>query len=590
MSHTPTNRARFIAYLSCLLGSIGLVGTACSDSFDCKDSLTCMEPVGGGAGGEKSTSIPDESRSDGGATADVLTCDEGTFNCNNDPKDGCEVKGASLTIPSSPESRRPLRGEYTGSLHAKETAPVLRPTFVWSESQSGDYCGELHYELEVDDSCAPGELEDCEFKTPEVKAESTTAAYTPKEDLPVSEAQPVGAFYAWRVRACDEANCSGWSAPAPLNVGRTLQDVNGDGYAEALVQSNLGAEIYYGGVSPTQESALRLPAALEPRFVGDLNGDGFADMAFTQFAEEECGLQGYVVHLAFGGVKSKPPTIQALCRAGGSSSVFVYPRDVGDLNGDGFDDLAVTRDYSSLENSILVFAGGHKIASPATELETIHREYVLSSQHQIVAGRGDYTGDGFVDFLAGGYAGAGTNEIYVLNGQPILSREFDMVHRIEECSTLRWIESLGDLNQDQLDDWLLACGGPNSSVLGVIYGGTAESESFSDSFATESPISFVSPLLDFDGNGESEILIGDIEDSPLLWSFGEALTAASPRFARYGRGNRLDVADYNGDGRLDLIIGDGATITRALATTSFNVVPTALQVPSDAMQFNSLGY
>ena len=586
MSRRP---ARLISLFSCMALAGAFAGSACSDTFDCGDAFQCEDgEMNGGAGGERMSSDDDA----GGAGGEgVLVCAEDTFDCNEDPKDGCEVKAKALTVPSRPESRRPLRSAYTGSLHARKTAATLRPTFVWSESEMEDGCGQLHYEIEVDDSCKPGELNECEFDSPEVKAESEEATYTPAKDLPVSEEAPVGAFYTWRVRACDEANCSEWSDPAPVNVGRTLQDLNGDGYADAMVSSDKGIEVFFGGAVPPIESAARAPGTSRTRFVGDLNGDGFADFAFVKPAFDECGYPGDAIHLIFGNEQSEFSMIQSLCRTGGSPSVEVLPRDVGDLKGDGFDDLAVTRDYGSTENSILIFAGGEKISEPLIELETIHRPYILSSEEQILAGRGDYNEDGFADFLAGGYATASEpNLIFAMPGAPILSRQFDLVHQIEECSRLRWIESVGDVSGDQVDDWILVCVGSESSVLGVIHGGGEELDAFSESFNTDLSLSFVSPALDFDGDGVSELVVGVSGESPLIWSLGEPINDQTLRFERFFAGDRLDAADYNGNARLDIVIGEGPSARRVAATTSFNVVPVNLQLPADAEDFVSLAF
>ena len=584
MSRRPI---RLVSLLTCMAVAGAFAGSACGDTFNCGDTFECEDETNGGAGGERMSS-EDEAGGAGGEGDGVLVCAKDTFDCNDDAKDGCEVKAKSLTVPSRPESRRPLRSAYTGSLHARKTAATLRPTFAWSESEVEDGCGQLHYEIEVDDSCKPGELTECEFDSPEVKAESQEATFTPTKDLPVSEVAPVGAFYTWRVRACDEANCSDWSDPAPLNVGRTLQDLNGDGYADAMAVFDTGTEIYLGGAFLSKESSVRLALGDTPRFVGDLNGDGFADLALRASTPEECDFEGRIIYTVFGAATPEAFATQAHCSAGGPASVAIQPRDVGDLNGDGFDDLAVTRGSADVESSVLVFAGGLEITELLTEPNTIRP---IGSSRQAVVGRGDYDGDGFPDLLAGGGSDADTNEIYVLHGGTRLSEEFDLVHRFENCRAVDWMESVGDLNGDELDDWMLNCRGTgDGDLLGVIYGGSDELDELSEFFSTGLPISFISPSLDFDGDGTSEFILGVENATSLIWHYGEPFNDETQLFEGFLGDSSLDVADYNGDARLDLLTSRDFSVLRAAATTSFNVVPTALQLPTEATVFYGIAF
>src|SRR5690606_1459537 len=104
-------------------------------------------------------------------------------------------------------------------------------------------------------------------------------------------------------------------------------------------------------------------------------------------------------------------------------------------------------------------------------------------------------------------------------------------------------------------------------------GDSEELAEFSESFSTELLLTFISPILDFDGDGTSEFLVGVKDDSPLIWRFGEPLSDETSRFERFYAGDRVDSADYNGDARPDVTLATGTSAMRATATTSFNVVP-----------------
>ena len=139
-----------------------------------------------------------------------------------------------------------MRGAYTGSLHAPAAIATLRPTFSWAAV--APTCGAVTYEVQADDSCSPGALDACAFPSPELDATGVSAlTYAPTADLKVSTTAPVGAFYAWRVRACDaSARCGPWSEVRYLHVGRVREDINGDGYGDLLALSNRGIEVYLG--------------------------------------------------------------------------------------------------------------------------------------------------------------------------------------------------------------------------------------------------------------------------------------------------------------------------------------------------------
>jgi hypothetical protein len=119
------------------------------------------------------------------------------------------------------------------------------------------------------------------------------AEFQPALDLPVSSEAPVGALYAWRVRTCDAAaRCSAWSDVAYLHVGRTQQDVNGDGYADVLAGLAV-QDIYFGGpgfdAGAEAQITIGAPGSTQARFIGDVNGDGFGDWGFLEADFDVCG-------------------------------------------------------------------------------------------------------------------------------------------------------------------------------------------------------------------------------------------------------------------------------------------------------------
>src|SRR5690606_32532146 len=154
--------------------------------------------------------------------------------------------------------------------------------------------------------------------------------FQPATDLIVSELAPVGAKYAWRVRACDDScRCSDWSAVGYLNVGRTRDDINGDGYADIVVRASGDSEawldVYYGSGQMNVAADARISQLLtDPRFAGDLNGGGFADLVGVLPSQEPCGasLTGLHVRVVWGDSDPSQAAITDLCSTAGTPSVL----------------------------------------------------------------------------------------------------------------------------------------------------------------------------------------------------------------------------------------------------------------------------
>lgn len=543
-------------------------------------------------GGAPGSSGGDSSAEAGGGGADVggaptsTECADGTFDCNESASDGCETTEPPAL--ETPVILGPLRGAYTGSVHAPAQAASLRPVVRYSADSPG--CGTVHYEVQFDDSCEPGKLEACEFDSVEHEGSSKSGTYQPEQALPVSMVAPVGALYAWRVRACDASQrCSDWSTPTHLNVGRTLQDINGDGYADVIASSEAGTEVYFGSASFNGKADARLPKGTYPRFIGDVNADGFGDVAAMIGGYEPCTGSGMVVNVMYGAASLVKPKTQTLCRTAGSPSVMTTVTDAGDLNGDGFDDLAVAWGFGSLENSLLVFPGGVEVSNePLAEAQiaTTDISYALTvTSSQVMSGRGNYDGDTFPDLVAAGW---GTDKsaarLYVWKGAPKLASAFSETIADPACYSVRWLDNAGDSNADGLDDWALVCSGvdANSRRFAVLQGGTPSKGAVTKVWTTSLALQSTTPFFDFDGDSNNEFLLGISDDTAVIWQPGVSDATAPGHYARYSGATFVDTADHNGDGRLDVAFGSNKGASRVGSSTSFNVVPTPLTVPSDA--------
>ena len=254
---------------------------------------------------------------------------------------GCDGGGAA---PRSPTLLSPYQGQATGSPLSTQTPPnPLRPEFRWTPVD-----GAVGYEIQIDGGCSGAT--DCASMAPYIDQKTSGTSFIPSVDLTISTSAPVGARYFWRVSACDASGaCATWSRFGIVDVGRQRQDFNGDGYADLAVvaRSSAGSAlfVYFGGQTlPTSPSWTLRPDTsangdVETAFsrvlwLGDVNADGFADLAVV--VNHQNGPDS--VRLYLGGAQPGT-TLAKEASTSISSDAAVVSLLAGDMNGDGFADL-----------------------------------------------------------------------------------------------------------------------------------------------------------------------------------------------------------------------------------------------------------
>ena len=139
-----------------------------------------------------------------------------------------------------------------------------------------------------------------------------------------------------------------------VHFGRAVAgggDGNADGFADIVISDGDHLYIYHGtpiGLYPSADVVVTSPDGLAPPYgtlaMGDLNGDGYSDIiATTPQPHFFGGRVGFVVVAGGGSVRypafpsefpdNDPPPRHARCLAA---------RFIGDMNGDGYGDIAVT--------------------------------------------------------------------------------------------------------------------------------------------------------------------------------------------------------------------------------------------------------
>jgi FG-GAP repeat len=391
----------------------------------------------------------------------------------------------------------PLPGAGTGT-----SASGSKPTLSWTANTTAD-----SYEVQLDDSCQLGKT--CDFPSPEIDVMVTDPFYVPEAPLPVPSTGPHRQTYCWRVRGCHESACGEWSDARCFVVGvdKTLnRDLNGDGYADLVVgapeynrDTRTGrAAVYLGDTKlPSQPAIIHEGAPYTSlggsvATVGDLNGDGYGDYMLASDGDYNNmngnGAIGQVKVFYGGPTLKKQPDVVFL----GANQQYRMASltGCGDLNGDGYDDLAFIVGITSLDPSVqadppwveIHFGGPDLATSPPLVL---HGDRATVQPVQLAAA-GDVNGDGypdlmvsFVDRSTGLVAGA---KIFY-GGQAMDSvPDAGITLPAEAAGTFPWIAGLGDINGDGFAD--LGFGVPNldqsapqAGVAYVFFGGASLSGS-----------------------------------------------------------------------------------------------------------------
>lgn len=254
-----------------------------------------------------------------------------------------------------------------------------------------------------------------------------------------------------------EGDRLGWSACA-------IGDIDGDGFGDIAVGAPYGdylaGEVHLvgGGPAPRWRRTLQNDAIFKGQLgscvasVGDLDGDGQVDLAV-----------GVPLKRIWQGGDPRLPEVwvylgKDLGSDSSSPSYRLFGADwnrlfgwsivgVGDVNGDGFDDLAVgaprkrasppfvTPDGPQTQGvdpgKVWVYGGG---TQPETEAF-----WILTGENpddtfgNAIGGTGDVDGDGFADLVVGApeHDGAGSNSgaVYFFRGGAVPDTTADLVHR-----------------------------------------------------------------------------------------------------------------------------------------------------------------
>lgn len=370
--------------------------------------------------------------------------------------------------PTAPHLRLPQNNAYEGSV----VTGNLRPLFVWEASVTNDVS---YYEVQYST--------DVNFVLDVVEAVSVSLEFRPENSLSVSTTPPVGNRFYWRVRACSEDNCSSYSAPWTLNLGRSIKDFNGDGYDDVLVGAHappassheMGeAYVYLGGSGATfdiggdgtfSDSAIGSWMGYSVSSAGDFNGDGFADILVGAPRSAIGGPNSGAAYIFLGGKGNSIDTsADAYVQGMPGEYLGMSVSTAGDINSDGYDDIIIGAPAAIAGSPTR--AGGARLylgsAAPKKDVPISSVALIgpggAGLQGAGVSGAGDINGDGYADVLVNRTAYYAPDDSESCSSAVYLGgREFDTSQdgeiagvAGEKCS-LRATRG-GDINADGFSD------------------------------------------------------------------------------------------------------------------------------------------
>lgn len=323
---------------------------------------------------------------------------------------------------------------------------------------------------------------------------------------------------------------------------------------------------------------------------GDVNGDGYSDVivgspSFTGGQVGEGAV--FIFHGSASGINTTPAlTLQSNSNG---TQMGNSVAGIGDVNGDGYADVAFGgwfHDSPEQDEGVVWVHHGGPLGIETVPSLTFESDQVQAFLGTAVAGAGDVNGDGYSDFLASAYRyDNGQNDegvVFVFHGTPagLVGPVQTLESNQADSRFGTSVASAGDVNGDGYSDVMVGAeffdnGQSNEGVVQVYYGSSAGLPNSPSMQLEENQSSAyfghsVASAGDVNGDGYNDVLVG-----AYFWDNGETnegmifvyhgsqsglSTTASAQMENDQANSNLgtqvaSAGDVNGDGYSDVVIG-----------------------------------
>ena len=344
-----------------------------------------------------------------------------------------------------------------------------------------------------------------------------------------------------------------------------LGDTNGDGYDDLLIgapdfgfgQVSTGFAYVYLGVetglrpSPARiingdQASAYLGYAMD--IVGDINGDGYDDIALGAYRYDggQNDEGAVFVYLGSSNGLSEIPT--RVWESNVASRRLGYSISAaGDVNGDGYDDVVV----GGYNRYAYLYLGSNNLSTSASYIWDTTTSSSTSNYVTLCKSLGDINGDGYDDIALGKTSSSTSYHVGIYLG----AESFD-TNKDHQVYAYYEVTGIGDINGDGYDDVAYT---PYSSQTRIdILHGSANFNTTVDQNLT-GPSNFGISIVggDFNGDGFSDLTCTTNNYASIRMYPGSATGLSALAWSYTGASNmyRLyNAQDVNGDGFDDLLI------------------------------------
>jgi hypothetical protein len=383
----------------------------------------------------------------------------------------------------------------------------------------------------------------------------------------------------------------------------TAGDVNGDGYSDVIVSTDIGggwAYVFHGnasGVDPDyawryQGGPYNHSYGYAAATAGDVNADGYADVVVSDPGYADPDVDEGTVYLYYGSSSGLSTShVQHVGLDIADSHFGSSIGTAGDVNGDGMSDLIVgapvQEDTAVDEGYAYVFYADRDI--PAMWANWADESNQAGANFASSLASGDFNGDGYSDLVAGAPAmdAAGTTDggaVSVYYGSSTgtdANPEWSHYELQSYGNFGASVACAGDVNGDGYDDLLVAAprwdGGQTDEGHAMVFLGSSTGLEATASWTVECNEAAalfgtsVSGAGDVNGDGYADVIIGapgfpygisHLDGAAFVYLGSSGGLATSPAWITHQGDDPADygisvagAGDVNGDGYSDVIVG-----------------------------------